>query len=64
MRSGEDAGDCRKGDNATLDYWHEPEETANTFRNGGLYTGDLAPVDDDGLICECGSGAGFVEMLG
>jgi long-chain acyl-CoA synthetase len=52
------------GDNATLDYWHEPEETANTFRNGGLYTGDLAQLTTTASFCECGSGAGFVEMLG
>jgi fatty-acyl-CoA synthase len=31
-------------------YWNKPEETARAFRNGWLYTGDLARRDDDGFI--------------
>ena len=31
-----------RGDNITLGYWKDPELTAQTFRNGALYTGDLA----------------------
>jgi acyl-CoA synthetase (AMP-forming)/AMP-acid ligase II len=27
-----------------------PEETANTFKNGWLYTGDLARMDQDGYL--------------
>jgi len=38
------------GDNVTLGYWRDEEETAQHFRNGKLYTGDLATVDDDGFI--------------
>jgi long-chain acyl-CoA synthetase len=38
------------GPNITLGYWHDPEETARYFRNGRLYTGDLARVDADGFI--------------
>jgi acyl-CoA synthetase (AMP-forming)/AMP-acid ligase II len=38
------------GDNITLGYWNDPEETAKFFRGGKLYTGDLARVDADGFI--------------
>jgi long-chain acyl-CoA synthetase len=31
-------------------YWNRPEETANTLRNGWLYTGDVAKMDEDGYI--------------
>ncbi len=29
-------------------YYHKPDETAQTLRNGWLYTGDIATVDEDG----------------
>ena len=38
------------GDNITLGYWNDPEETAKYFRNGRLSTGDIARVDSDGFI--------------
>ena len=38
------------GDNIALGYWNDPEETAKYFRNGRLYTGDIARVDADGFI--------------
>lgn len=31
-------------------YYDKPEETAKTLKNGWLYTGDLATIDDDGFI--------------
>jgi len=39
-----------EGDNVTLGYWDDPQETAHHFRDGKLYTGDLATVDEDGFI--------------
>lgn len=30
------------------EYWRNPEETANTLKDGWLYTGDLARADEDG----------------
>jgi long-chain acyl-CoA synthetase len=39
-----------EGDNVTLGYWRHDDETGHHFRNGKLYTGDLATVDEDGLI--------------
>lgn len=31
-------------------YWNRPEETANMIRNGWLYTGDLARMDEEGYF--------------
>lgn len=41
-----------RGDNVMLEYYNEPEQTANFFRRGDGWgwTGDLARVDADGFI--------------
>lgn len=31
-------------------YWDKPEETAKTLRNGWLYTGDIARMDEEGYF--------------
>jgi len=31
-------------------YWNRPEETAQTLRDGWLYTGDIATMDEDGFF--------------
>jgi long-chain acyl-CoA synthetase len=31
-------------------YWQQPEETAETIRDGWLFTGDLGHMDEDGYI--------------
>jgi len=31
-------------------YWNKPEATADTVRDGWLYTGDIGYVDDDGFL--------------
>ncbi|MEU1034041.1 long-chain fatty acid--CoA ligase [Streptomyces mirabilis] len=37
-----------RGHNVMKRYWHRPEETASTIRDGWLYTGDIGRVDEDG----------------
>jgi len=37
-----------KGPQVMKGYWNRPEETAQTLRNGWLYTGDIAKMDEDG----------------
>jgi len=39
-----------KGENVMKGYWKLPEETSRAIKNGWLYTGDLATVDNEGYI--------------
>ena len=39
-----------KGPQVMKGYWNMPEETANTLRDGWLYTGDIARMDEDGYL--------------
>jgi len=39
-----------RGDNIMRGYYKDPEGTGQAIRNGRLYTGDLATVDEDGFI--------------
>jgi acyl-CoA synthetase (AMP-forming)/AMP-acid ligase II len=39
-----------KGENIMHGYWNSPEETNAVLRNEGLWTGDLARIDEDGFI--------------
>jgi len=39
-----------KGDNVMLGYFKDAQATQETIKNGWLYTGDLAKVDEDGFI--------------
>ncbi|SFD93863.1 long-chain acyl-CoA synthetase [Bacillus sp. OV194] len=39
-----------KGPQVMKGYWNMPEETEHTLRNGWLYTGDIAKMDDDGYV--------------
>jgi acyl-CoA synthetase (AMP-forming)/AMP-acid ligase II len=38
-----------RGQNIVAGYWNKPEQTAETFVNGWLHTGDLAKLDDEGF---------------
>lgn len=46
----EDGELCIKGPQVMAGYWRRPEETAQALRDGWLYTGDLARMDDDGYF--------------
>lgn len=39
-----------KGAGIARGYWEDPIETAKTFKEGWLYTGDLARVDEEGYL--------------
>lgn len=53
---GEDAGINEEGEllargkNIMLGYYKDEDETDQTIKNGWLYTGDMAKVDEDGFI--------------
>lgn len=39
-----------KGPQVMKGYWNMPEETEHTLRNGWLYTGDIAMMDEEGYV--------------
>ena len=39
-----------KGPQIMKGYWKRPKETAEVLRNGWLYTGDVAKMDEDGYV--------------
>lgn len=43
-----------KGDNVMLGYLNDDEATKKVIKDGWLYTGDLAKIDEDGFIYICG----------
>ncbi len=56
---GEDGEDCPqgvsgevvvRGPQAMLGYWNKPEQTAETLKDGWVYTGDAGYVDEDGFL--------------
>lgn len=50
IKPGEVGEIIARGQNIMLGYWKRPEDTASAIRDGWLYTGDLAMVDEDGYI--------------
>lgn len=49
VHPGETGEIVAEGENVAAGYWRAPEESALSFRNGKLYTGDLATVDEEGF---------------
>ncbi len=52
-----------EGENITLGYW-KPDPARQGFRDGKLYTGDLARVDEDGFIYLVGRTSDFIKPSG
>ncbi len=50
VKQGETGELCVKGAGVMLCYYHNPEATAETIKDGWLYTGDMAMQDEDGFI--------------
>jgi O-succinylbenzoate-CoA ligase len=47
----EEAGEVLvRGDHIMTGYWNRPDATADTIKDGWLYTGDIALADDEGFI--------------
>ena len=47
---GQDGELCIRGPQVMKGYWNRPEETAIALRDGWLYTGDVARMDEDGYF--------------
>src|SRR4030043_373310 len=50
LKGGETGELCIQGPQVMKGYHNMPTETANTLRDGWLYTGDIARMDDDGYF--------------
>ena len=64
VRPGEQGEIVAEGENVARGYWGDPQETAACFRNGQLYTGDLATVDKDGFIYVVDRAKDFIKCGG
>ena len=50
LKIGEEGELCIQGPQVMKGYHNMPTETANTIRDGWLYTGDIAKMDEDGYF--------------
>jgi acyl-CoA synthetase (AMP-forming)/AMP-acid ligase II len=50
VKPGEVGEIIERGDDSMLGYWRDPELTAETLKDGWVYTRDMATVDEDGYI--------------
>lgn len=50
LSTGEEGELIIQGPQIMKGYWNKPDETAETLREGWLFTGDLASVDEDGYF--------------
>lgn len=64
VRPGETGEVVARGDNITLGYWKDEEATAQCFRDGALWTGDLATVDEEGFIFVVDRAKDFIKPTG
>ncbi|MFN0085975.1 MAG: long-chain-fatty-acid--CoA ligase [Blastocatellia bacterium] len=50
LPAGQDGELCVRGPQVMKGYWNRPDETAIALRDGWLYTGDVARMDEDGYF--------------
>jgi long-chain acyl-CoA synthetase len=50
LRTAEDGELLARGPQVMQGYYKDPAATAETIRDGWLYTGDIAKIDDDGFV--------------
>jgi long-chain acyl-CoA synthetase len=55
---------CIRGPQVMAGYWNRPDETGQMIRDGWLYTGDLARLDDDGYAFICGRKKDMIIVSG
>jgi long-chain acyl-CoA synthetase len=53
-----------EGENVARGYFQDPAETAATFRDGRLHTGDLATIDSQGYLTVLGRAKSFLKCGG
>ena len=64
VKFGETGEVVARGENITLGYWKDEEATRQSFRDGALWTGDLATVDEDGFIFVVDRAKDFIKPTG
>jgi acyl-CoA synthetase (AMP-forming)/AMP-acid ligase II len=64
VRTGDVGEIVAEGPNIARGYLHDELETANTFRQGRLHTGDLASIDAEGFITVIGRAKNFLKCGG
>lgn len=61
---GEEGELCVRGRNIMKGYLNRPDETAECIRDGWLYTGDIARIDEDGFVYIVGRKKDMISVKG
>jgi acyl-CoA synthetase (AMP-forming)/AMP-acid ligase II len=61
VRPGEIGEIVARGDNIMAGYWKDPEATARVLRKEGLWTGDMARLDDEGYLYVVGRNSEIIK---
>lgn len=62
--SGESGEIIARGDNIMQGYYNDEKSSKSTLKDGWLYTGDIATMDDDGYIFIIGRSKEFIKIRG
>jgi long-chain acyl-CoA synthetase len=64
MPVGEEGELIQKGPTVTQGYFGKPKDTANAYRDGWLYTGDIGKMDEDGFFYITGRKKELIKYKG